>query len=148
MTLLEKISQDYTAAYKNKEELRVSVLRMLKSALKNAEIAKKDTLDEKEAIQTVKKEIKQREDSAAVYLSGGNTEKADLEQKEIDILKIYLPAQMSEEELKTIVLETIASLGASGPSDMGKVIGAIMQKYSSSVDGGAVSRLVKESLQK
>lgn len=148
MTIKEQINADFIAAYKAHDEIRVSVLRMTKSSIQNAEIAKKETLNDSDIVAVLKKEIKQRKDSIAAYKDAGRNESAAQEEKEMEILSSYLPSQMSEEEIRKIAVDKISQLNASGMQDMGKVIGAIMQKHGDSVDGGMVSRIVKELLSK
>jgi len=146
MTIKEQIEKDFLEAYKAHDELRVSVLRMLKSSIKNAEIDKKTELNDSDVIAVLKKEIKQRKDSIEAYKEAGRAESAEQETKEMELLSSYLPSQMSEEDIRTIAQEAITQTGASGMQDMGKVIGSIMQKHGDSVDGGTVSKVVKELL--
>jgi len=148
MTILEQIEKDFLESYKAHDELKVSTLRMLKSSLKNAQIAKKGELDDSNAISIIKKEIKQRKDSIDAYKEAGREESVEKETKEMKILSGYLPNQMSDDEIRSIVTETIDSTGASGMQDMGKVICAVMQKHGDSVDGAQVSAITKELLSK
>ena len=148
MTIKEQIEKDFLKAYKSHEELKVSVLRMLKSSIKNAEIDKKTELNDSDVIAVLKKEIKQRKDSIEAYKEAGRDDSALQESKEMELLSSYLPNLMSEEEIRTIAEETITQTSASGMQDMGNVIGAIMQKHGDNVDGGAVSKVVKELLSK
>lgn len=146
--LISRINSDFLSAYKAHDDLRVSVLRMIKSSIQNAEIAKKETLADSDIVAVLKKEIKQRKDSIEAYEKAGRDDSASLEKKEMEIISTYLPSQMSTEEIRKIAEESINQLGASGMQDMGKVIGSIMQKHGDSVDGGAVSSIVKELLSK
>lgn len=157
MTIKEQIEKDFLEAYKAHDELKVSVLRMLKSSIKNAEIAlrqssgssdNKTELNDSDVIAVLKKEIKQRKDSIEAYKEAARVESVEQETKEMELLSSYLPSQMSEAELRSIAQETITQTGATGMQDMGKVIGSIMQKHGDSVDGGAVSKIVKELLSK
>lgn len=148
MALLEKINADFLTAYKAHEELRVSVLRMIKSSLQNAQIAKKEELNDSDVISVLKKEIKQRQDSIKAYKDAGREDSASQEEKEMEIISAYLPTQLSEEDVRKVAEETITELNASGMQDMGKVIGVIMQKHGDSVNGGMVSAIVKELLSK
>lgn len=148
MTIKEQIEKDFLEAYKSHEELKVSVLRMLKSSIKNAEIDKKTELNDSDVIAVLKKEIKQRKDSIEAYKEAGRAESVEQESKEMELLSSYLPSQMSEEDIRTIAQEAITQIGASGMQDMGKVISSIMQKHGDSVDGGTVSKIVKELLSK
>lgn len=146
--LKEQIEKDFIEAYKSHEELKVSVLRMLKSSIKNAEIEKKTELNDSDVIAVIKKEVKQRKDSIEAYKEAGRNDSVEQENKEMELLSSYLPSQMSEEEIRTIAEEAITQTNASGMQDMGKVIGNIMQKHGDSVDGGTVSKIVKELLSK
>lgn len=144
----EQIDSDYLNAYKAHEELRVSVLRMIKSSIKNAEIAKKTEISDSDVVAVLKKEIKQRIDSIEAYKKAGREESAAKEKEEMDIISEYLPSQLNEEEIRKIAEDTITQLGASGMQDMGRVIGAIMQKHGDSVNGAVASGIVKELLAK
>jgi len=142
----QQIEKDFLDAYKSHEDERVSVLRMVKSAIQNAEIAQKGELDESAVTSVLKKEIKQRKDSIAAYKDAGREDAAAKEERELEIISLYLPQQLSEEELKKIVENTISELNASGKEDLGKVIGAVMKEHGDNVDGGAVSAIIKDLL--
>jgi len=144
--LSKQIETDYIEAYKAKDELKVSVLRLLKTGLKNAEIAKKAKLSSLEVVDVIKKEAKQRRESAQVYQNNGQTEAADKELAEIKILEKYLPVQLSEREIKIIVDETAKSSGFNDISQMGQLIGKVMTQHRGKVDGSVVSKLAKEYL--
>lgn len=148
MGIKEQINSDFLNAYKAHEELRVSVLRMLKSSIQNAEIAKKDQLSDSDIIAVLKKEVKQRKDSIEAYRKAGREDSVSQEENEMKILSTYLPSQINEEEIKEIAKQVIEQLNASGMQDMGKVIGVIMQKHGDSVDGGMVSGIVRGLLSK
>jgi len=145
MTLKETIIQDLTAAMKAKEELRLSTLRMLKADIMKYEVsgADKEATDEV-VVDLVKKAIKQRRDSADGFEKGGNKEAAQKELDEIKILETYMPEQMNEEQVKAAVQEVIGQLKPAGPSDFGKVMGAVMGKLKGQADGGMVNKVVKE----
>jgi hypothetical protein len=146
MSIIEQIGTDYIDAYKSHEELRVSVLRMLKSALKNEEIKNLGQLDESGVIKVIKKEINQRKESVIEYKRAGKDEMVAKEESEITILESYLPKQLSEDEIKTIVQNTIIEISAEGMKDMGKVIGKVMSEHGDSIDGKAVSQVAQELL--
>ncbi len=146
--LQEKIDQDLTSAMKEKDEIKVSVLRMLKSALKNKEIENKNQLTETDVISIIQSQIKSRTDSIDLYKKGNRPELAEKEEKEIETLKIYLPQQLSETELKEIVREKIKKTNAKSIQDIGKVIGQVMAEVKSQADGSTVSKIVKEELSK
>jgi uncharacterized protein YqeY len=151
MTLTEKITNDLKEAMKKKEAEKLSVLRMLNAALQNETIAlgKKDAgLNDDEAIKVIKKEVKKRKDSVDQFMAGGRTELAEKEKREMEILAAYLPAEMSEEELKKIVAEVLAEMGEVAPSQFGVVMKAVMAKAGGQADGAVISKLVKEGLNK
>jgi hypothetical protein len=149
MTITEQISNNIKEAMKNKEADKLSVLRMLNAALQNEAIAvgKKDAgLADEETIKVIKKEVKKRKDSIDQFTAGGRPELAANEQKEVEILSVYLPKEMGEEELKKIVGEVIAEMGEVAPSQFGLVMKAVMAKTGGKADGGMVSKVVKEVL--
>lgn len=149
MNLVEQIDQDLTDAQKAQDEKVVGTLRMLKSALTNFRIAaKKEQLEDADALGVLQKEIKTRQDAIGLYKQGGREELAAKEEGEIEILKKYLPEQMSEEEVKTAVDTAIAETGATEIKDMGKVMGKLMGELKGKADPTLVSQLVKEKLAK
>ena len=144
MTLREKINSDLLNAMKAKEEIKVGALRMLKAAIMKFEVSgaeKKDATDD-EVIQIIKKEVKQRKDSIDAYTKGGRAELAAKEAAEMKILEAYLPAQMSEEEVKKVVSQVISQTGATSKADFGKVMGAVMAQAKGKADGQMVSKVV------
>lgn len=141
MTLSEQIDKDFIAAYKEKDENKSSVLRLLKSALKNEEIAKKTQLSDDDAIKIIQREIKQRKDSVAEYEKGGRADLANKEKAEIAILEEYMPDQLSDEELETIVKSE-----AEGESDFGKIMSKVMPQVAGRADGSRVSAAVRKVL--
>jgi hypothetical protein len=146
--LKNKIDADFLEAYKSHNDEKVSVLRMLRSALKNAEIENKAALADSDVIGVIKKEIKLRKETIETYQKAGREEAANKEQKEIPILEAYLPQQLDENKIREIADNVISDIGATQMSQMGQVIGKIMQQYGDSVDGGTVSKVVREILQK
>jgi uncharacterized protein YqeY len=132
-----------------RDEVRTSVLRLLLSAINYYEIQKGGagyTASEEDVMQVIGNQAKQRRDSIAEYEKAGRQELVDKEQKELDILSAFLPEQMSEDEVKKIVDETVSETGASGLSDMGKLMGALNAKLKGKADMGMVSILVREKL--
>ena len=144
--MFEKITKDLTEALKAKDTFRTSVLRMLKSALKNEEINKKSPLTDDEVLAIIKKQVKTRKDSMNEYASYNRMDLADSLQKEIDILNEYLPEELSDEELEKIVKETITKVKAESIKQMGMVIKTISSEYGARCDMAKVSKLVKEKL--
>ena len=145
MTLKEQIVTDMTAAMKARAP-ELDTLRMLKADIMKYEVsgADKETTDEV-VLDIIKRSIKQRKEAAEGFEKGGNTQSMQKELDEIKILEEYMPEQMSEDEVKKIVQETIDQMGA-GPADFGKVMGAVMGKVKGQADGGLVNMLVKELL--
>jgi len=148
MSLKEKIEEDLNRARKEKNSLGVSVLGMLKAAILNAEIAamRKEFFEE-DVSKVISQEVKKHKDSIQEYERGGRGDLALKEKEELEILMKYLPAQLGEEDLKKIVEEKVKELGASGPGDFGKVMGAVMKAAAGRAGGDAVSKIVKELLQ-
>lgn len=149
MGLKEKIENDFKKALENKESEKISILRLLKAALKNREIllrAKDKELDDNEIIQVISHEIKKRRESIAAFKKGNRLDLAEKEEKEIAILKEYLPEQLSDDKIKEIVKEKISEIGALGPSDFGKVMGVLMKELKGKADGAKVAEIVKKQL--
>lgn len=145
--IADEIRGKITQALKEGDKLRLDTLKLLSAALTNAEIAKKrEKLTAEEELKIVQSEIKKRQDAIELYKRGGAKEKAEKEESEIEILKEYLPEQMSDEELEKIVMDAISEVGAESISDMGKVMGVAMKQVGSGADGNRVSTLVKEKL--
>lgn len=148
MSLNDKINDDFVTAMKSKDETKVSVLRLLKSALQNYQIAEQKELSDDDIIKVIQKEIKQRKDSISTYETGGRSELADKEKAEIEVLTKYMPQQLSNEELTEIVEKAIAETGATSEADIGKVMGRVMPQVAGRADGGQVSAKAKELLSK
>ena len=147
MKLLEKVQLDLVAAMKAHEELRLSVLRMLKTALKNKEIEKIRALEESEEIGILQTLVKQRHESAEQFTKGGRPELAEKELKEIVILETYLPAAAGAEEMDAAITAAIAETGASTAKQMGAVVKATRAKLTGkTIDGKALSDRVRERL--
>jgi len=149
MSLKVKIAEDLKSAMKAGDTTRRDTLRMLDSMIKNVEIEKNKReagLDDIEVQEVVARAIKQRKDATAQYESGGRPELAEKEKQEVEILSAYMPEQMSEEEVRKIVTETALEIGATGKSDMGKLMGAAMAKLKGKTDGQVVKKMVEEIL--
>ena len=147
MSLLERLNQDMKLYMKNREKDKLTVVRMVKASLQNEAIKlKKDSLTEDEELTVLSRELKQRKDSLQEFSNANRLDLVDKVQKELDILEVYLPEQLSEEELRTIVNDTIAEVGASSKADMGKVMGAIMPKVKGKADGSLIIKLVSSQL--
>jgi uncharacterized protein YqeY len=149
MSLETTINQDLKTAMLAKDEHTVSTLRLLKSTLLYAKVAagtRDSEMSDDDVITILAKEAKKRQESADLYMQGGNSEKAAAELAEKVVIERYLPAQLSEDEVRAIVDEVVAELGVSEPSQMGQVIGRVKQKTGAAADGALVARLVKERI--
>ena len=146
MAYKDEIEKGLKVALKEKNALRVSVLRMLLSSLNYKEIEKKQPLSEDEFHAVVKTMIKQHAESIESFEKGQRVDLADKERKELEILKEFAPAQISGDELSAAVEDAVKSLGASDQKDMGKVMKLLMERLSSRVDGKVLSEMVRKRL--
>lgn len=147
MSLKEQIQKDLIENMKAKNEAAVGSIRMLKTAIMKFETAgEAKVATDEEIIQLVNKEIKQRKDSIEQFEKGNRPELAAKEKAEMAFLEKYMPAQMSEDEIKAIIKDAMTATGATTKADMGKVMGAIMPKVKGKADGGLVNRLVMSML--
>ena len=149
MNLQERIDSDLKDAMRAKDANKLGVLRMLKAALKNVAIEKggaSATLDDTEATQVIRKQVKQRQDSIESFEKGGRPELAAKEKEELAILKSYLPQAMSADQLATVVRETISEVGATSRAQMGAVMKALQAKIGGRADGKTLSAEVQRQL--
>ena len=149
MSLKAQLDNDLKAALLGGDRFRAEVLRGLKAAILNEEVAKglrEEGLDDTSIETLIVREVKKRADSATQYEAAGRPELVEAEQAESKVIEAYLPEQTSEEDVKKVIEETIATMGVSGPQAMGQVIGAVKGKLGNSADGGTIARLVKEAL--
>jgi hypothetical protein len=147
MRLRDKISENLMAAMKSKEPARLSVLRMMKAAIRNKEIDTRQELEDAQTIQVLLGLIKQRKDSIEQFTKGGRLDLADKETAEIKVIEEYLPAAVTEEEIGRVVDEVISELGVTSIKDMGKVMKACMTRFAGRpADGARISELVKARL--
>ena len=147
MSLSEQVQKDMVDAMRNKQELRLSTLRMVKAALKNKEIDKRAALDEKEELQVFSTLIKQRKDSIDAFEKGNRPELAKREAEEIAIIEAYMPKAVSEANVTVAVKASIAEMGSPTMKDMGTVIKNVMARFAGArVDGKLVSETVKKEL--
>lgn len=144
--IADTISKQIGEAMKAHDEIRLSTLRLLSSALNYEFIAKQHKLSEEEELAVVRREAKKRKEAIEAYEKAGAQDRADKEKKELAILEKFLPAQMSDEELTKIVEEAVSQSGAETLSDFGKAMGIAMAKVAGKADGGRVSTLVKAKL--
>ncbi|HEV2523430.1 MAG TPA: GatB/YqeY domain-containing protein [Candidatus Acidoferrales bacterium] len=149
MALIDRIQKDLTEAMMSKEELRLSVLRMIKSALKYKEVEKVRPLEDAEALQVLQTLVKQRRESVEQFAKGGRQHLADKETKEIAILETYLPASASDSDMSAAIEAAIVETGANSPKAMGAVIKAVKARLEGkTVDGKTLSDRVRERLSK
>lgn len=149
MALKDRIQNDTKAALLGGDRVVGDILRNLKAAILNEEVAqnkRESGLSDEEIEQVIAREVKKRNESIAVYEQNRREDLAATERKEAEVLSIYLPEQLGEEEIREIVTAKINELGATGPQAMGQVIGAVKQQVGNKADGAIVARIVKESL--
>ena len=144
MSLRDQIQQDLIAAMKARETEKLGVLRMLKSAIGAFEVSGKTKIDATadDVLAIVQREAKKRKESIRQFEEGGREDLAAAERAELEIIEHYLPEMLGEDEVRVVVTEVIANMGASGPSDMGKVMGAAMGRLKGQADGGLVREVV------
>jgi uncharacterized protein YqeY len=144
--MIEKIQAELKASMKERNELKTSVLRMLISDFKYAQIEKKGALDESESVQVVQKAIKKRKEAAELYDKGGRPELAAKENAEVKVLEAFVPAQMDEAAARQKVAEVIQELGAKDKKDLGRVMKEVLNRYRGQLDGKVAQKIVNELL--
>ncbi|MGE5703513.1 MAG: GatB/YqeY domain-containing protein, partial [Clostridia bacterium] len=142
MSVMERLNQDLKQAMKDKAAIKLSVIRMVKAAVKNEEINKGSQLSEDEELSILTRELKQRRESLQEFEKAGRDDLVQQIQEEIVVLTSYMPAQLSEEEVRQIAIEVISQIGASSKKEMGKVMGAMMPKVKGKADGNVVQKIV------
>ncbi|MBV8380693.1 MAG: GatB/YqeY domain-containing protein [Paucibacter sp.] len=146
MSLKERITEDMKAAMRAKDAERLGTIRMLLAAVKQKEVDERVEVDDVALVGIVDKLIKQRKDSISQFSAAGRQDLVDKETAELKVLELYLPARLSAEEIDAAVAKIVADLGAKGPSDMGKVMGAVKGQLAGKADMGLVSAAVKKAL--
>lgn len=148
MGLKETLQTDLTEAIRGRNELVSGTIRMVLTAITNEEVAGKEarTLSDAEIITVLSREAKKRREASEAFDAAGRTDKAATEKAEGEVIAKYLPAQLSEDDVKKLIAAAMASTGAAGPSDMGKVMGVLKPQVAGKADGGMVSTLVKAAL--
>ena len=148
MGLKEKLQSDLTEAIRGRDELTSGTIRMVLTAITNEEVSGKEarTLSEAEIITVLSREGKKRREASEAFEAAGRADKAALEKSEGEVIAKYLPEQLSEDDVKKMIAAAIASTGAAGPADMGKVMGVLKAQVAGKADGGMVSGLVKAAL--
>jgi uncharacterized protein YqeY len=147
MSLKEQLTADMKEAMKNKEKERLAVIRMVRGAIRQQEIDGQKELGEEDVIAVISKEVKMRRDSIEEFKKGAREDLVEKTQAEIDVLLPYLPAQLSEDEVRELVKAAVEQTGAATPKDMGKVMGVLMPKVKGRADGKMVNTIVKSFLQ-
>ena len=150
MSIKETLQKDLTEAIRGRNEITSGTIRMVLTAITNEEVAGKEArvLSDEEVITVLSREGKKRREAAEAFENAGRADKSALEKSEGEVIAKYLPAQLSESDIAAIIADAIASTGAQGPGDMGKVMGAVKPKIAGKADGGVVSALVKAALNK
>ena len=147
MSLAERLNEDMKQAMKAQDKFRLSTIRMVRASVKNQEIELRRPLDDNEVLEILSREVKQRKDSLQEFTKAGRDDLAVPLEAEIAIIAQYLPQQLTEEEIKAIVTQTIQETGASSKADMGKLMGALMPKVKGRADGKLVNQIVQQLLQ-
>lgn len=146
MSILDQLNEDMKAAMRAKEKEKLTTIRMIKSSIHNEEINLGRPLNDDEEIAILSREKKQRQESLAEFQNAGRDDLVAKIEKELEIVNKYLPEQLSDEEVREIIEQTIAEVGAESMQDMGKVMGAIMPKVAGRADGGKINQLVRDAL--
>jgi len=148
MGLKEILQHDLTEAIRSRDELKSGTIRMVLTAITNEEVSGKEarTLTEPEIITVLSREAKKRREAAEAFAEGGRADRAEREKLEGEFITTYLPAQLTESEIKQLIADAIAETGATGPAGMGQVMKIVSPKIAGKADGGTVSALVKAAL--
>jgi len=146
MTLKTQLTEDMKAAMKGGDKDRLAVIRLINAAIKQREVDERIQLDDAQVLSVLEKMLKQRRDSVAQFQAAGRTDLADKENFEIGVITSYLPAQLTPAEVDAIIAATIGEACATGPKDMGKVMGLVRPKVAGRTDMGKLSELVKTRL--
>lgn len=145
-TLKQTLTEAVKTAMKAKNMEQVKLLRNVQAVIKQVEIDKQISLDDKGVLELLQKQIKQRQESLSIYLSNGRDDLAQKEQFEIDVISQFLPTQLSDDKLQEIITATISELNAAGMKDMGRVMAAVKEKTTGQADPAVISGLVKKAL--
>lgn len=146
MSMKQQLTEDMKAAMKAGEKHKLGVIRLINAAIKQREVDERIELDDTAVIAVLGKMVKQRKDSVSQYEAANREDLAEIERAEIVVIEAYLPAKMGEAEIVAAIQAAIAETGASGPADMGKLMGALKPKLAGQADMGLVSKLVKQQL--
>jgi uncharacterized protein YqeY len=148
MSLKQQITEDMKAAMRAKETARLGAIRLLLAAMKQREVDERIELTDADIVAIIEKMLKQRRDSISQYGAANRQDLVDVEEFEVTVLQTYMPQQLSEADVIAAIAEAIASTGAAGPQDMGKVMGVVKPKLAGRADMGKVSGLIKAQLTK
>ena len=148
MSLKQQITEDMKAAMRAKETARLGAIRLLLAAMKQREVDERIELTDADVVAIIEKMLKQRRDSISQYKAANRQDLVDVEEFEVTVLQGYMPQQLSEAEIASAIAEAIAATGATGPQDMGKVMGVVKPKLAGRADMGKVSGLIKAQLSK
>ncbi|MBP6097305.1 MAG: GatB/YqeY domain-containing protein [Methyloversatilis sp.] len=146
MSLKERITEDMKSAMRAKESTRLGTIRLLLAAIKQREVDERITLDDSQVTAVIDKMLKQRRDSISQFETAGRQDLVDAEKREVEVLTAYMPQQMSADQVRATIAEVIASVGATGPADMGKVMGPLKARLAGRTDMAQASVLVKAAL--
>ena len=146
MSLKAKLTEDMKTAMKAGERRRLDAIRLVNAAIKQREVDERIQLDDTQVLSVLEKMLKQRRDSVSQFQAAGRTDLADKETFEIGVIQSYMPAQLSAAEVEAIIVATIAEAGATGPKDMGKVMGLVRPKVAGKTDMGRLSEIIKSKL--
>jgi uncharacterized protein len=144
--IADRLSAEIKEAIKAGDKVRLRTLRLLATAVRNREVELRRDLTEDDLVEVATREMKRRKEAAEAYEQAGRSDRAEQERAEQAVLQAYLPEQVSEDEVRAAIDEAISATGASGPGDLGKVMGQVMAKLKGRVDGGEVNRLARERL--
>ena len=147
MSKRDQLLEDMKAAMKSRDEITLSTIRLARSAVRYKEIENGSELDDDGITEVIQREAKRRQEAIELYEKGGRTELAEKERAELEVLKRYLPEQLSEAETAEIINNLIAEVGASGPKDKGRIMGLLMQRHRGRLDGKTATALVDRLLQ-
>ncbi|ASV68952.1 GatB/YqeY domain-containing protein [Cytobacillus sp. FSL W7-1323] len=146
MSLLERLNEDMKQAMRNKEKDKLTVIRMIKASLQNEAIKEGKDLTEDQELTVLSREVKQRKDSLHEFDKAGREDLVEKIRTELQYVELYMPEQLSDEEVSAIVKQTIADTGATSKAEMGKVMSAIMPKLKGKADGALINKLVQQHL--
>ena len=147
MSLKQKLQEDLKSSMKNKDTIKKSVITLIRSSIKQYEVDNRVELGDDEIVDLIAKQLKQTRDSREEFINAGRDDLVSKAEAEIEVLKEYLPQQLSEEELNEIVISTISEVGATSMKDMKKIMTSIMPKVKGRADGKLINELVKKNLQ-